>query len=105
MAQYKTLGEAVRDMRERGFTYTFIIQNQALHCPDTGADLPPEQLTLVEQHRVQAPDEAEGELQVYGLRTPDNLLGLMTSTYATYDPTGFKALFGRCRRHPGGYNQ
>lgn len=85
-------------MRERGFTRTFTIQQQELFCPDTGSSLPPERLTLVEHHRVQAPDTLEGEREVYGFRTDDNVLGLMTSTYAAYDPAGFAAVFERCRK-------
>ena len=97
MHTYSTFKEAVCDMRDRGYTNTFSIQNQQIFCPELDKTIEPEKITLVEQHHVSANVPA-GERDVYGFRTEDNKLGLMTSTYAEYDPEGFEHILRRCRR-------
>lgn len=96
MPTYNTFKEAVCDMRDRGFTCTFSIQNQQLYCPELDATLNPESITLVEQHHVIMDGTAERD--VFGFRTDDNIMGLMTSTYAEYDPEGFNRIFSRCKK-------
>lgn len=97
MPTYSTFKEAVSDMRDRGFTHTFSIQNQQLYCPELDSPVSPESLTLVEQHHVRLDGASGEERDVFGFRTDDNVLGLMTSTYAEYDPEGFNNIFRRCK--------
>ena len=98
MPSYHTLREALSDMRDRGFTHTFSIQNQQLFCPELDSVIAPERLTLLEQHHVKVDGAANEERDVFGLKTDDNILGLMTSTYAAYDPEGFSNIFSRCKK-------
>ncbi|WP_242921299.1 hypothetical protein [Pontibacter liquoris] len=98
MPAYQTLQEAVSDMRERGFVYTFTIQQGGIFCPDLDTFVAPEHLMLLERYHVAAPNVVTGEREVYGLRTDDNRMGLMTDAYADYDPEAFTALFARCRQ-------
>ncbi|WP_161889917.1 hypothetical protein [Pontibacter russatus] len=101
MPAYSTFSEAVEAMRARGYIHTFIIQKGEIYCPELSAAVPPEQLTLVEHHRVPSPDAIEGQREVFGFRTSDGVLGLMTSTYAEYDMDGFKKVFTRCKLGKG----
>ena len=101
MPAYSTFSEAIEAMRERGFVHTFTIQRDEIYCPELSTVIPPEQLTLVEHHQVPSPDAIDGQREIFGFRTNDNLLGLMTSTYAEYDMEGFKSLFTRCKLGKG----
>ena len=98
MPTYRTFTEAVCAMRDRGFTHTFSIQSQQLYCSELGSIVSPERLTLVEQHHVRISDLSDEERDVYGFRTDENIFGLMTSTYASYDPESFERIFSRCKR-------
>ncbi|MEJ8801286.1 hypothetical protein [Pontibacter sp. H249] len=98
MPTYSTFKEAICAMRDRGFTHTFSIQNQKLYCSELDKTIEPERLTLVEQHHVKINGQASEERDVYGFKTDENILGLMTSTYAAYDPEGFNSIFRRCRK-------
>ncbi|MCJ8163901.1 hypothetical protein MKJ04_03545 [Pontibacter sp. E15-1] len=100
MPTYSTFSETISAMRERGFVHTFTIQRGAIFCPELAASVPPERLTLVERHRVPSPDTISRPREVFGFRTDDNLLGLMTSTYAEYDPEGFQNAIMRCKTSP-----
>lgn len=101
MPVYSTFSEAIEAMRARGFVHTFTIQKEEVYCPELSTVIPPEQLTLIEHHQVPSPDSIGGEREVFGFRTDDNLLGLMTSTYAEYDMEGFKKIFTRCKLGKG----
>ena len=97
MPTYQTLTDAIKDMRARGFVNTFTIQQHQLFCPELSIPISPDQLTLLEQHHVTAPDTT-GHREVYGFRTRDNKLGIMTDTYAEYAPEEFEAIVGRYLR-------
>ena len=97
MPTFNTLGEAVQAMRARGFVNTFSIQDQKVYCSELSKAFPPTQLTLVEKYTVPSPALHKGEEEVYGFRTEDNNLGIMTNIYAEYDPEGFISIFRQCR--------
>jgi hypothetical protein len=98
MPRYNTINEAISAMRDRGFTNTFSIQHNELYCSELSQAVAPEQLTLIEKHQVGEHGNKSGTHEVYGFRTDDNNLGLMTSTYAEYDPEGFRSIFTRCKQ-------
>jgi hypothetical protein len=98
MSTFNTLGEVVNAMRARGFVNTFSIQNQKVYCSELSKTFPPTQLTLLERHTVPSPASHNGEEEVYGFRTEDNNLGIMTNIYAEYDPEGFISVFRQCRQ-------
>ena len=98
MSTFNTLGEAVNALRARGFVNTFSIQHQKVYCSELSKAIPPTQLTLVEKHTVPTPASRTGQEEIYGLRTEDNTLGIMTNIYAEYDPEGFFSVFRQCRQ-------
>ena len=98
MPTYNSLSDAIADMRDRGFVNTFTIQHQQVYCSELSTPIAPEQLTLLEQHRVKAPTSETGQREVYGFKTQDNKLGIMTDTYAEYMPNEFEAILGRCKQ-------
>ena len=98
MPNYTTLQDAISDMRTRGIVNTFTIQHQQIYCSELSTPINPEQLTLLEQHHVKAPATIAGEREVYGFRTSDNNLGIMTDAYADIAPEEFEAILNRCRQ-------
>ncbi len=99
MPSYKTLTEAISAMRDRGFVNTFTIQNRHIYCPEQDATFAPEQLTLLERYEVEAPQTLAGSREVFGFKTTNNILGLMTNAYAEYEPEEFNAILERCNYH------
>lgn len=83
-------------LRARGFVNTFSIQHQQVYCSELSRAIPPNQLTLLERHEVPLPSAQSGHEEVYGFRTDDNQLGIMTNIYAEYDPDGFYTVFRQC---------
>ena len=97
MPTYQTLTDAIADMRARGFVNTFTIQQRQLFCSELSIPVSPAQLILLEHHHVEANDTT-GHREIYGFRTQDNKLGIMTDTYAEYAPDEFEAIVGRYLR-------
>lgn len=95
MPTYRTLTDAIADMRARGFVNTFSIQQHHIFCSELSTPFAPEQLTLLERHHVKANDTT-GEREIFGFRTNNNNLGIMTDTYAEYAPDEFNAILSRC---------
>jgi hypothetical protein len=96
MTRFNNLSDAVTAMRSRGFVNTFSIQHQCVYCSELSKAISPSQLTLLERHVVPSPSTSVGEEEVYGFRTDDNKLGIMTNIYAEYDAEGFHAVFRQC---------
>ncbi|MBD1398930.1 hypothetical protein H9Q13_17300 [Pontibacter sp. JH31] len=102
MTSFNTLGEAVSEMRARGFVNTFSIQHQQVYCSELSKAISPTQLTLLERHTVPSSSSQSGIEEVYGFRTEDNKLGIMTNIYAEYDAEGFYSVFRQCFQRDNG---
>jgi hypothetical protein len=102
MTRFNNLSEAVSAMRARGFVNTFSIQHQRVYCSEMSKAISPTQLTLLERHIVPSRSARNGEEEVYGFRTDDNKLGIMTNIYAEYDAEGFYSVFRQCLRSEAG---
>ncbi|MBF8964377.1 hypothetical protein I0P70_14075 [Pontibacter sp. FD36] len=98
MTRFQNLTEAVSALRARGFVNTFTIQHQRVYCSEQSCELSPNQLTLLERHIVPSPTSQSGQEEVYGFRTDNNLLGIMTDIYAEYDAEEFRSVFRQCRQ-------
>jgi hypothetical protein len=104
MSRFNNLSEAVNMLRARGFVNTFSIQHQRVYCSELSKAISPTQLTLLERYVVPSPSAQSGEEEVYGFRTDDNQLGIMTNIYAEYDPEGFFSVFRQCLKGGGGHD-
>lgn len=104
MTRFNNLSEAVNMMRARGFVNTFSIQHQRVYCSELSKAISPTQLTLLERHVVPSPTTQSGDEEVYGFRTDDNQLGIMTNIYAEYDPEGFFSVFRQCLKGGAGHD-
>ncbi|WP_299705746.1 hypothetical protein [uncultured Pontibacter sp.] len=104
MSRFNNLSEAVNVLRSRGFVNTFSIQHQRVYCSELSKSISPAQLTLLERYVVPSPAVQSGEEEVYGFRTDDNQLGIMTNIYAEYDPEGFFSVFRQCLKGGAGHD-
>lgn len=93
---------AVSVKRTRSFVNTCSIQHHQVYCSELSRAISPAQLTLLERHVVPSPSALNGEEEVYGFRTDDNQLGIMTNIYAEYNPEGFYQVFRQCLRRQRG---
>lgn len=88
---YKNLSEALRDLREKGYSYNFNSKEDCLECKDLCASFQIEDLNISEFYRFDEKEDTAGKSVIYGIETRDGLKGLLIDNNNLQN----KALFRR----------
>lgn len=88
MKSYDTVTEAVKGLKERGFTIDFNIAMDKLICSDNNICLQPDEFEIVESYRFEGDSNPDDEDVVYAVESKDGKLkGVITSAFGLYaDP-------------------
>ncbi len=88
MNSYDTVTEAVKDLKERGYTIDFNIAFDKLICSDKKICLKPDEFEIVESHRFEGDSNPDDEDVVYAVESKEgNIKGTITSAFGLYaDP-------------------
>jgi hypothetical protein len=88
MKSYDTVTEAVKGLKERGYTIDFNIAFDKLVCSDSNICLHPDEFEIVESHRFEGDSNPDDEDVVYAVESKDHKLkGVITSAFGLYaDP-------------------
>ena len=94
MISYDTVTEAVKGLKERGYTLDFNIAFDKLICTDKDICLHPEDFEIVEVHRFEGDSNPEDEDVVYAVESKDGKTkGVITSAFGMYaDPASNKII-------------
>jgi hypothetical protein len=85
MFSYDTLSEALKDMKNRGFTTDFNIAFLHIECSKTGKKLLPADFEIVEHYRFEGDSDPADESVIYAIQSVDgNTKGTLVSAYGTY---------------------
>ena len=88
MKSYDTVTEAVKGLKDRGFTIDFNIAFDKLVCSENKHCLQPDEFEIVEVHRFEGDSNPDDEDVVYAVESKEGKLkGVITSAFGTYaDP-------------------
>ena len=88
MKSYDTVTEAVKGLKERGYTIDFNIAFDKLICCENKHCLKPDEFEIVEVHRFEGDSNPDDEDVVYAVESKEgNLKGVITSAFGPYaDP-------------------
>ena len=88
MKSYDTVTEAVKGLKERGYTIDFNIAFDKLICSDNKICLQPDEFEIVESHRFEGDSNPDDEDVVYAVESGDGKIkGIITSAFGLYaDP-------------------
>ena len=94
MKSYDTVTEAVKGLKERGYTIDFNIAFDKLVCSDNKICLHPDEFEIVESHRFEGDSNPDDEDIVYAVESKDGKLkGIITSAFGLYaDPASNKII-------------
>lgn len=81
---YRTLSEAIRDLREEGYTASFELEKGSLKDLNSGKKYGPEELKIVEMHRFEGISNPSDMSIVFAVEATDGQKGVVTSSYGTY---------------------
>ncbi|HEX9627112.1 MAG TPA: hypothetical protein VGA00_09260 [Acidiferrobacterales bacterium] len=85
--QYRTMQEAITQLRKRGFATEFELINHQLRVPGTGRSYRPDELRIVEYHRFEGESDPDDMAVVYALESRDGTRGIITDAFGPYaDP-------------------
>ena len=94
MKSYDTVTEAVKGLKERGYTIDFNIAFDKLICSENKHCLKPDEFEIVESHRFEGDSNPDDEDVVYSVESKDGKLkGVITSAFGLYaDPVSNKII-------------
>jgi hypothetical protein len=79
MFVYDTVTDAVKGLRERGFTVDFNLKENCIVCEDKIFD--PDSFEIVEVHRFEGNTDPSDEAVVYALESASGIKGLLVNGY------------------------
>lgn len=94
MKNYDTVTEAVKGLKERGYTIDFNIAFDKLICSENKHCLQPDEFEITEVHRFEGDSNPDDEDVVYAVESKDgDLKGVITSAFGLYaDPVSNKII-------------
>ena len=85
MHVYENLVDALKDMKQRGFTTDFNIAFDNIECKTTGTCLSPSQFEIVEHYRFEGDTNPSDSSVIYAVQSHDGVLkGTLISAYGMY---------------------
>jgi len=81
---YRTMTEAVEDLKRRGFAASFEWQKGAFLEARTGRTFAPDDLTIVEHHRFEGASNPDDMSVVYAIEATDGTRGTVADAFGTY---------------------
>jgi hypothetical protein len=78
---YKTLAEAVEDLRKRGFAANFEFLNKTFQAVNSGKTFRADELTIVEHHRFEGVSDPDDMSIVYAIQAADGTRGTIVDAF------------------------
>jgi hypothetical protein len=88
---YKTMDEALEDLKRRGFTANFEWLDNTFQAINGGRTFTPEELTIIEHHRFEGASDPDDLSIVYAIEANDGTRGVVADAYGPYATPGLGA--------------
>lgn len=96
---YKTLAEAVEDLRRRGFTANFEFLNKTFQAVNSGKSFTPGELTIVEHHRFEGVSDPDDMAVVYAIEAADGTRGTIADAFGPQADPDLGAFLKNVKMH------
>lgn len=86
MVQYDDMVQALKELRQRGYSMDFSLLPDCLYCASRSLKLKPEDFTVTETHRFESLDSSpDNNAVVYAISSNDGKnKGVLVDAYGTY---------------------
>ena len=81
MYTYDTVVEAVKGLKQRGFTIDFNLEADCLMCPNTPLSLKPAEFEITEFYRFEGPSDPGDEAAVYAIESKGGQKGVLVTGF------------------------
>jgi hypothetical protein len=82
--EYSSVTEALAGLSRRGFTANFEYLDETLTSVDLGRSFRPEELTIVEHHRLEGETNPDDMAIVYAIESRDGIRGVLVDAFGPY---------------------
>ena len=79
---YETVSQAIAELRKRGFTYDFNLEENCITChPEKFS---PGEFEIVDTYRYEGTTDPADEAIVYGIESHSGIKGVLVTSYGAY---------------------
>lgn len=98
MENFKSLADALSDLRKRGYKTDFSVETFCLYCGDLDMRLNPEQFNVDEEYRFGGDAAHEEDTVLVAITSSNGIKGIVVDSYGSYsENTGLDS--ARMHRH------
>ena len=84
MKTFDTLVEAINDLKARGYTHDFNIQEEVIECSHSGKRLSHHEFEITETHRFEGDSDPGDEMILYAIESKDGSKGTLVNAFGMY---------------------
>ncbi len=100
MHVYDNLVDALKDLKNRGFTTDFNLAFDAIECRHTGECLSPSQFEIVEHYRFEANTNPDDSSVLYAIQSLDGKMkGVLINAYGVYSDAVSDSMIAKLKVH------
>jgi hypothetical protein len=99
MKAYKTMSEAVSDLKQRGFSANFEYLNKTFRAVESGKTFGTGDLTIVEHHRFEGVSDPDDMSVIYAIEAKDGTRGTIADAFGTYANPDLGAFLKNVKMH------
>ena len=98
---YKTMAEAVEDLRKRGFAANFEFLDKTFRAVNSGKTFQPDELTIVEHHRFEGVSDPGDMSVLYVIEANDGTRGTIADAFGPQADPELGAFLKTVKMHEG----
>ena len=99
MKAYKTMSEAVSDLKQRGFSANFEYLDKTFRSVESGKTFGTGDLTIVEHHRFEGVSDPDDMSVIYAIEAKDGTRGTIVDAFGTYANPDLGAFLKNVKMH------
>lgn len=100
MYTYDTVSQAVKGLKERGYTIDFNVENDCIVCHETPLKLRPDEFEIAEVHRYEGDSDPADEAIVYAIESKHGQKGILVNGFGiSADPASDEMIAKLYVRH------
>jgi hypothetical protein len=84
MKNYYSLMDALTDLKKRGYTEDFNLEQKTVLCPSLGIRFKPAEFTIDEYYRFEGDSDPDENSIVYAISSTTGIKGTLVNAYGVY---------------------
>ncbi len=99
MKQFESLVAALSDLRSRGYTIDFNLQENCIVCGEHNLSLEPEEFEIDETYRFEGMNDPDDSSILYAISSKHGHKGVLVNAYGVYADTASSKMVSKLSKH------